>query len=358
MKIAIITDLHFGTRADSAIVADHQRRFYHEVLFPYIDKHKIKRLMCLGDTFDRRKYSSHLTLAKSNDALFEEAAKRELQFDMLVGNHDIFYRSTNKVNTPELVLGQYKNITIYTDPTEIEVGGTKILMMPWINPENYEDCMTMIRDTKAHVMFGHLELAGFEMYKGSVVAQGMSHSMFSKFEMVCSGHYHHKSSSDNIHYLGSPYEMTWSDYNDDRGFHVFDTKTRSLEYIKNLLHLFQHHVYDDTDKTMADVLSEVDNDRLRNCYVKLLVKNKTNPFWFDMVVERIEKNGVADLKISEDSTQLGVDLDETLDSTETTISIIQKYAAASVQDAMVLQELNNLLQELYTEAQSLESTAE
>ena len=105
--------------------------------------------------------------------------------------------------------------------------------------------MYFIKNSKAQVAFGHLEVEGFAMYKNYVAGTGLQPSIFNRYEIVASGHYHHKSSKDNIHYLGAPYEITWNDYDDPRGFHIFDTETRDMEFIKNKYRLFEKIYYDD-----------------------------------------------------------------------------------------------------------------
>jgi DNA repair exonuclease SbcCD nuclease subunit len=55
MKIAIITDQHFGARNDSQHFLDYYEKFYSEVFFPQIDSNDINNVLILGDTFDRRK---------------------------------------------------------------------------------------------------------------------------------------------------------------------------------------------------------------------------------------------------------------------------------------------------------------
>ena len=49
---------------------------------------------------------------------------------------------------------------------------------------------------------------------------------YERFEKVISGHFHKKSDDGHIYYCGTQYEMTWSDYNCPKGFHIFDTQTR------------------------------------------------------------------------------------------------------------------------------------
>ena len=62
MKIAIITDQHFGARNDSVHFLDFYEKFYREVFFPTLHKNYINNLLILGDTFDRRKYINFFSL--------------------------------------------------------------------------------------------------------------------------------------------------------------------------------------------------------------------------------------------------------------------------------------------------------
>ena len=89
------------------------------------------------------------------------------------------------------------------------------------------------------------------MYKGLPSHAGMSSDIFNKFDLVCSGHYHHRSKHKNIQYLGAAMEYTWSDAEDARGFSVFDTKSCQLEFIDNPLRIFYKIFYDDTVKKFS-----------------------------------------------------------------------------------------------------------
>ena len=62
MKIALITDTHFGVRSDSPAFAKYQYKFYDDIFFPYLEKNNIKNLIHLGDTVDRRKFINFKTL--------------------------------------------------------------------------------------------------------------------------------------------------------------------------------------------------------------------------------------------------------------------------------------------------------
>lgn len=305
----------------------------------------------LGDTFDRRKYTNHNIAYLSRKIYFDKL--KDYTVHAIVGNHDTFFKNSNEVNSPELLLQDYKNIKIYTAPETVKFDKTDIAVLPWVCSGNYNESMKFMEDTPAQVLFGHLEIAGFEMYKGSVTDHGFDMKLFSKFDMVMSGHFHHKSSRGNINYLGAPYEMTWSDFNDPRGFHIFDTDTRQLTYIMNPYRMFNKVFYDDSEKTLDELL-EISDDAYKGSYVKVVVKNKTNPYWFDLFTDKIEKTGVLDMQIVEDNFNLNLEDDsDIIEEAEDTLTILKK-TIDQIESNVEKKELDKFLTSLYNEALHLE----
>lgn len=360
-KLALVTDTHFGVRAESPVLSEHIGRFWSKVFFPYLDAHGIKYVRHLGDIVDRRKYMNFMALRNMRTQFIDPCIARGLDVSVIIGNHDTFHKNTNEINAMnEIFAGSsYDKLRWYADPTEEEIDGTKILMMPWICSGNYEQAIKAMNDTKAQVLFGHLEIAGFEMYRGAVTEEGHSPALFDKFDQVFSGHFHHRSTVGNITYLGAPYEMTWSDYDDERGFHVFDTDTRELTYIPNPYKLFHKLWYNDAGKKLEDLLA-FDVEEFRDTFIKVIVTEKTNPYWFDMYVDKLEKAGIADLQVVDDHLNLSLEEDDDIfDEAEDTLTSIKKYAQAYLhdKDPRLLAELNILLGNLYNEALQMESDA-
>ena len=353
MKICLLGDTHFGARNDALSFHDYFERFYRDVFFPYLDKNGITHVIQFGDLFDRRKYVNFVTLSRSRQYFFDEMAKRNIQLDVFVGNHDTFYKNTNDINSPDLLLHDYKNISVYSNPVVKNYDGLDIALLPWVCSGNYVDSLKFIEDTRAQVLFGHLELAGFEMHRGAFNDHGMDTKIFDKFDMVCSGHYHHRSSRGNIHYLGTPYEMTWSDYNDPRGFHIMDTDTRELEFVLNPNRMFNKIHYDDSNKTMEELV-EVDMSMYKDSFVKVVVSNKTNPYWFDLFITKLEKTGVVDMQVVEDHLNLNLEDDaDIIDEAEDTLTILRKVVDG-IDTQVPKKELDSFLTSLYNEALSVE----
>ena len=355
MKIALITDTHWGARGDSVAFADYFNRFYYDYFFPYLEENGIKTIFHLGDICDRRKYINFVT-ARHLRNFMDKCSAENIDIHVIIGNHDTTYKNTNEVNCMRELYDhtEYKGLKWYEGPSVVNLGGTDIAVLPWVCSGNYDESMQFVEETHAQVLFGHLEIAGFEMYKGAVNDHGLSTRIFDKFDIVCSGHFHHKSTRGNINYLGAPYEMSWSDYDDPRGFHVFDTETRELQFIQNPYTMFQKWFYDDTKWNGFDFINGFDFAAAQGSYVKVIVKNKNNPFWFDTYIDRLERAGALDIQVVEDNLNLQLEDDsDIVNEAEDTLTILTKVV--DQWDTPVdKKRLYNFLTTLYGEALSVE----
>ena len=352
MKIALLTDTHFGARNDNLNFNDYFYQFYEGVFFPYLQQNNIKHCIHLGDLMDRRKYVSYRILKDFRERFIQPFLHLEIDLHILVGNHDIYFRNTNDVNSLNELLGaKYKNIHIYPEAQEIDFGGFPILMMPWINPQNEIYSFGMMDETKADTMVSHLEVVGFEMHGGHFSESGFDKSQFKKFDTIFSGHYHKKSDDGQIYYLGTPYQMTWSDYNCPKGFHVFDTETRELTRIVNPQKIFEKIYYDDTQENY----DTHDVNQYRNKYIKLIVVNKNDLYKFDKFTDRLFKADCHEVKIIEDFTDLDANTvsDDIVENSQDTMTLLGKY----IDDLDVNLDKTKLkgdISKLYHEAQDLE----
>ena len=350
MKIALVTDTHFGARSDSLAFDKYFAKFYDEFFFPYLEENDIKTICHLGDIFDRRKYINFNTLKSCKRYFFGQAAELGIEIHMIPGNHDTYFKNTNDVNSPDLLLGEYNNIILYQEPTEIMLDRHKVLYLPWICGENYDRTMAKIKESDAKTCFGHFEFAGYYLLPGMPNLHGMDTDAFSDFNLVVSGHFHHRHSRGNITYMGNPYEITWSDYKDPRGFALFDTVKGDLEYINNPFRIFHKVYYDDSDFEGSNAISNFDFDSVSGGSVKLIVTKKTDFSKFDHFVDKLYTCNLIDLKIIEDFSEfedeaIGEDID-----LEDTMTLLKDYVN-TVETDLDKQRIKNLLQSLYIEAQ-------
>ena len=346
-KIALITDTHYGARSDSIAYDRFFEKFYTDVFFPELEARGIDTIVHLGDVFDRRKFINYATLRSCKRYFFDQLESRGITAHVLAGNHDTFFKNTNEVNSPDILLREYDNIITYSDPDVINVGGRNILLMPWICADNYAKSMKMLKDNATSVCFGHFEIAGFVMHKGQVSEDGIDAAIFKDYELVCSGHFHHRSTVGNIVYLGNPYEFTWVDYGDTRGFHVFDTEDASLEFIKNPYTIFEKIYYDDTKTNY----NEVDVEQYREKNIKLIVVNKSDYYVFDKFIDSLYAVSPLELKIVEDFSEFESEVIDDSVNIEDTMSLLSSYVDA-VETDMSKDKIKGMLKTLYVEAQT------
>ena len=316
MKIAIITDTHYGARKGADYIHSYFKNFYDNIFFPYLEKNNIDTIIHMGDMFDSRKSIDYQSLEWSKRVVFEPLKKYKVH--AITGNHDAYYKNTNKVNSPELLLKDYDNIITYSKPTEINIGGLDILLLPWINSENFEESKEFIDNSKSKIAMGHLEINGFKATRGHMMEDGMDVSIFSKFEKVYSGHFHTRSTDGKIYYLGNPYEMYWNDVNDKRGFHIFDTETLIHTPIDNPYKLFYNIYYEDTPHQTFD------STEYTNKLVKVIVRKKTNTKQFERFIDKLYSSNVQDLKIIENFV-IQENENFEIDEEENTLSILNRY---------------------------------
>ena len=198
MKIAIITDQHFGCRKNSKLFHDYFLRFYEDVFFPTIEKEGITTIVDMGDTFDSRKGIDFGALNWAKENYYDKLNKMGITVHTIVGNHTAYYKNTNEINAVDLLLKEYDNVKVYSETTSILIDNLSILLVPWINSENEEKTLSMIKESRSPVCMGHLELHGFKVNDYVVMEHGSSIDPFSKFEKVYSGHFHTRSNQDNI----------------------------------------------------------------------------------------------------------------------------------------------------------------
>lgn len=346
-QFAILGDTHFGCRNDLKLFHEHFEKFYIDMISDLVAA-GITDVFQLGDLFDRRKYINFQSLKESKRYFFDKLAEHNIQLHTLVGNHDIFFKESLEVNSSSLVLGEYSNVHVYTNPTTITVGDTTIDLIPWICTENTEEINDFIMKSRSDLCFGHFEIATFSMYRGMESHEGLPISLFSKYELVCSGHYHTQSKKDNIVYVGTPYEMTWQDYNDPRGYHLFDIETRELEFFRNPHTIFHRLEYDDSKQ--LPVLDTLD---LANKFVKVIVTNKTDLFKFDQFVQKLYTKGCYEVKIVEDMSEFQEgEIHEEI-NLEDTMDVLSNYIDSIETDADK-EKIKSFLKSLYVEAINLE----
>ena len=351
MKAAILNDTHCGVRNSSDIFLKYQERFYTEIFFPYLKKHKIKNVLHLGDYYEHRKFVNFKALNANRKHFLEPMRDMDITMDIIPGNHDVFYKNTNELCSLKELLGYFTtNINIIMKPTVLDYDGLGVAVIPWINNANYAEYIKWALNCKAPILGAHLELKGFDLLAGVPNPHGMNADMFSKFEKVLSGHFHTRSSSGNISYLGSQMEFTWADVDDPKYFHILDTETREITPVRNPITMFKKVIYDDTKMDY----NNVDASEYEKKFIKLIVINKNDLYMFDKFVDKLQSIETHELKIAESFEEyMGESVQDEKISLEDTTELLDSYVEA-VETDLDKDHIKVELRKLYTEAQNLE----
>ena len=350
MKIALLNDTHFGARNDNPAFVKYFNRFYDEIFFPYIIQHDIKTLIHLGDVVDRRKFINFNTAHNFQENFWKRLWDLKIDTHIILGNHDTYYKNTNKVNFTHLIktFDGENEPWIYDKPATVNFDGLDILLLPWICPETEEESIYEIDNSHAEVCIGHLEIKGFEMHKGHFQEVGLEMDQFRRFDKVLSGHYHRKSDNGTIYYLGTQYEITWSDYQCPKGFHIFDTDTRELTRISNPLTMFEKIIYNDTKQSYTNM----DISDYKDKHLKVIVEEKTDAVQFGEFIDRLHNEiNTHEVNVIEDSYNINATADINIaDQGEDTLTFLHNYIN-SLDTELDKGKMNSIMKDLYQEVQ-------
>ena len=349
MKIAIIGDLHFGVKNSSPVMMDYQNKCF-EFIFDVLEKNNCKTIFQLGDTFDSRRTTNMKTLKFAYDSFFDKLKEKNIDFHTVVGNHDIYYRENLDVHSVGLLLEQYDNVHVYDKPTRIEFDGIPFDFIPWVAKSNEDEIYDYIGKSNSRYALGHFEINNFEVIVNSFFSGGSEAILFRRYRHVFSGHFHNAQTKYNITYVGTPYELNWGDAKSKKGFVMFDTETEMWEFIQVPIKCFYQLYYDGMGEQ-----SPIENIPHQS-YIKVMVRNKIEPFLFEQYLNRLYQLSPTDLKVVEvQENQLFEQIEnESIEQIEIkdTLNLIKQYIDQSGYQNK--EELVGFMNGLYSEALTLQ----
>ena len=343
-KICILGDTHFGVQNDSPFFLKYSLDYFEKVFFPYLREHNIKTVIHLGDVFDRRKFINMNTLNKIKTQFLKPFYEEEFKLYCIIGNHDVYFKNTNKINSLNELLND--KVTVCNEPRVINIHGYDLGFVPWITQDNNIECLNFIKNVPCELLFGHFELLNFEVTRGIKSQEGISSDLFNGFYKVFSGHFHCKQEKNNVLYVGTPYQLNFSDINEIKGFHVFDLKDKKTEFIENKNKIFKQLKYNDQKNDMLNINFE----QYEGSFVKVIVENKTQPYSFERFMENLNSVYTAGITVIEES-MFELSNEELSSESQDTLSIINREID-HMEDIENKNKLKQIIHELYVESLS------
>lgn len=344
-KVMVIGDLHFGHKGGDRDSADYQKRVFHEFIFPLIDELGIKHVIQTGDFYDSRKAIRHDTMEYVREHIIPYTQGQE--WHVLVGNHDMHMKETIFPNSCNELLSVHDNFTIYNEPSVLTIDGVGIDMIPWICRDNRMQVMDFIANSDRSICIGHFELSGFQYYRG-LASQGEESHFLGNYNYVWSGHFHTISKSNHILYVGTPYQLTFGDADDDRGVWVYDTDTGKFEFYNNNMPRFSRIYFDhetfDTKKL----------ERFAGMHLNIQVKNRGDTKKFDKLIDKLlEIAAVVKVKDTIGDQVANAVTNTQLGTLMSTPDIMDKHVDNLEETDQDKKKIKRLLLDLYAEADAV-----
>lgn len=350
----MITDVHWNVRNASQFYMAHQKKFYDEVFFPYLREHNIKHLLFLGDFWENRKSIDIVGLNSAIKHFLDPLEALGVSVYWIYGNHDVVFRTTNEMNSIDFLGKMYKNIHIVKTHEVINIDGLDIAMISWIHKGNLEESLEFINTAAAPILCGHFEINSFLMHPGSTCDSGFDKSVFDRYESVYSGHFHTISSDGRIQYISNPFQTTWADYGQEKGFRILNTATRELSFIRNPVELYSKVAYTDE----IDILNydfEQHAGKVTRVYVQSFAR--MNQQKFNLFIEQLtlKAHAVDVFEVDETVVDGDVSIEDVSDMKKT----IQTYIDEVLQNSLVKKEpLKRYFDALWTEASRISEVDE
>jgi len=330
----------FGVRNGNPIYHEYFAKFYKH-LFEYIDKNKITTIVQLGDLFDKRKSIDFISLKTAQCQFLDPCKDRNITLYVISGNHDCYYKSTNVINSVQL-LKTTNMIVIDQHPMTYSINNIDFDFYPWINDEILDECSNKMQNSKSKFAFGHFEFKNFRLHKHQIADSGMDHQLCKNYKLVFSGHYHCVSRKDTVLYTGTPYELDWNDYNDTKGFWTLDIVDEKLEFIQTPFRLYEKLEYDETD--LPDISD------MGNKFIKLIVKNKQSQYKFDTFFQALLNTKPYDVQIVDDEISKAVQRSMNTEISFQTTPDMINLVVDNIDTALDKNVLKRMISETYTEA--------
>ena len=322
--------------------------FFDDVFFPHIKKNNIKTIIHAGDLMDRRKFVNFNILNQVRTRFMDRLRDMDVELHCILGNHDVYYRNTNVINSIRELFGN--DLILYEEPDVVNFDGLDIALLPWVNKENYDKSVEFIKTAAAPILIGHLELQGYDVMRGVKYDGGMDAKLFGRYEKVYTGHFHCRQEHGNIHYLGTQYQITFADLKEQKGFHVLDTETRDIEFIQNPHKMFHSVTYNDEDGPVD--IDKLDCGYLRGAYVKLYVENKKHPYSFERFMDKLYDCGVAKITVVEELINSEWTQEEIVDLAQDTVTLINNEIDL-IEEVKDKTKMKKIIKDLYMESLSL-----
>ena len=236
-NVILISDIHFGVSSSSEEWQENINDYFQNWFIPYV-KNELKKtpdavICCLGDVYHDRK-SIDIDVNNLCIDIFEQLAQI-IPVYIINGNHDLS-KKTNKGNSSLRSLGNIDNVTVIKEPTMLQfVEGrkniAKVAAIPYLGDCNDENKELVKFDKRADYAFMHTDISKMKFDNGMTIVGAVDAEKFAG--KVISGHIHKRQETDKVVYVGSPYQMSRGDIDNQKGIYKLVLSTGEMIFTPN-----------------------------------------------------------------------------------------------------------------------------
>jgi DNA repair exonuclease SbcCD nuclease subunit len=291
MEYLIFSDLHVHKHLSRSIFEDTAIDFL-EYILQYCLDNKIKNILFLGDFYHLKSKLYVPSFIRSIEVL-DRIKKAGIHITFLIGNHDMPLLNSTEHSIVRAFSPYGEVVTDYNWYDIEDKYRFHFLSYTHELPE-FE-----IAKNKKNILFGHLDINSFQM-DGIICNDGFAKQDFKSFDMVFSGHYHSHQSRGNIIYVGSPYQVRYSERNDIKGFVRYITDDNSWKFI----------VYDDAPKfteVPIETPEDIELDDIKGNFVR--IKTSKDNIDLETIKQKLLDAGAASVEFIFEETEQDGTLD-------------------------------------------------
>ena len=241
LKIAVISDLHFNMWRKNNTFFKHLMEFF-DFFIEEVNRQEVEYIVIAGDLFHTKSIISAEMLLKTTGVfkLLNKNCPNVKAIYIIPGNHDIYLRKDSEWNILH-IYQEFQKIQVFHSPGHVDLGNHRLWFLPYYrSAKEYRRHLNMIdtSQAKTNILFSHIGVDDFKMLETEDIAiversEFIKKDKFKKFDQVFLGHFHGYQSQDNITYVSSPIQSKHGDEFGEHGFIIYDTKSKSYEFIPN-----------------------------------------------------------------------------------------------------------------------------
>lgn len=253
-KVIFVGDMHLGRFPK----ADEQLEYLLATLLPILDDKTI--LIFVGDQWDGGKAMETVMMCMVIDA-FTKIHEKCLLAYFLIGNHDTVKLKEIKYNNTKLfsIFPKFNVVEYET----VDIFGEKYDLMSYCH--DYSKIREKILESgEVAIAVTHTDYYSFKLETGRDIEYGLKKEEMNKYKFVVNGHIHKEQHVDNIHNIGAPYQMKFSDRNTRKGIFIYKPKTDVLWFMENKISRKYFEM------TETELLSETDVSYLNDSHLNII----------------------------------------------------------------------------------------